>query len=237
MVYLQASRTSCIIFVYLSESVMHMNNLFHPDSKVMRCGYKLADLMILQLSVILACLPVVTAGAAFSAAHYVLLKMYRNQEGSVWKEFWHSFGANFRQATTLWLIYLGVVLFLYVDLRLIIAADLPYLTLALYFLPFPLLLTVLSLSWVFILQSRYENTVGKTIRHSLVMVLSHPLYTLINILLLFAPLFLVCLSSAAIPFILFLGYSVPGLVRAVLYSRIFDKLEGTDWRRQQVEAE
>ena len=192
--------------------------------------------MILQLTVILTSLPFVTAGAAFSAAHYVLLKMYRNQEGSVWREFWHAFRANFRQATLLWLLYLGVILFLYVDLRLIIASHLPPLQFAAYLLPFPLLLTALSLSWVFILQSRYENTIGKTIRLSLLMVLSHPLYTIINILILSLPLFLVYFFSAAIPFILFLGYSLPGLIRAILYSRIFDKLEGTDWRKQSSEA-
>ncbi len=212
-----------------------MNSLFNPDSKVMHYGYKLADLMVLQLVVILASLPVVTAGAAFTAMHYVLLRMYRNQEGNIWKEFWYAFRTNFRQATLLWLIYLGVILFLYIDLRLIIVADLPYLKLAVYFLPFPLLLTILSLGWVFVLQSRYENTVGKTIRHSLLMVLSHPLYTLINVVLMFVPLILTGLSYALIPLVLFLGYSLPGLLRAILYSRVFDKLEDTDWRKQQAE--
>ncbi len=203
----------------------------------MRYGYKLADLMVLQLAVILASLPVVTAGAAFTAMHYVLLRMYRDQERSIWKEFWHAFRTNFRQATLLWLIYLGTFLLLYVDLRLIVITDFPYLKLAVYLLPIPLLLTLFSLSWVFILQSRYENTIGKTIRHSLLMILSHPLYTLINTLLMFTPLLLIALSSALIPLAFFLGYSLPGLLRAILYSRVFDKLEGTDWRKQQAENE
>ena len=212
-----------------------MNSLFNPEGKAMNIGYKLADLMVLQIAVILASLPIITAGAAYTAMHYILLKMYRNQEGNIWKEFWRAFRSNFRQSTLLWLIYLGVILFLYVDLRLIVVTDLPYLKPAIYFLPFPLILTIFSLSWVFILQSRYENTIGKTIRYSLVIILGHPLYTAINLLMLTIPLFLIYLSSALIPVVFFLGYSFPGFVRAILYSRLFDKLEDTDWRKQQAE--
>lgn len=214
-----------------------MNSLFDPESKAMRLGYKLADLMVLQLAFLLASLPVITAGAAFTAMHYVLLKIYRNQEGSIWKDFWSAFRANFRQAALLWLIYLGVFLLLYFDLRLIVVTDLPYLKLSVYFLPIPLLLTILSLSWVFVLLSRYENTIGKTIRHSLLMILSHPLYTLINVILMLMPLLLVYLSTTLIPLVFFLGYSLPGLLRAIFYSRIFDKLESADWRKQRAEIE
>ena len=210
-------------------------NLFHPDSKPMRIGYKLADLMIIQAAVLLASIPIVTAGAAFSAMHYTLLKLYRNQERGVWKEFWQAFRTNFRQSTVIWLIYIGVFLFLYIDLRLIALANLPYLNLAVYFLPIPLLLTVLSLSWVFVLQSRYENTIGKTIRHSLLIILSHPLYTVINTILMAIPLLTISLYLPLIPLVFFLGFSLPGFLRAILYSRIFDKLEGTDWRKEQYE--
>lgn len=213
-----------------------MNRLFHPDSKAMRIGYKLADLMIIQAAVLLASIPIVTAGAAFSAMHYTLLKLYRNQERGVWKEFWKAFRTNFRQSTVIWLIYIGVFLFLYIDLRLIALVNLPYLNLAVYFLPIPLLLTVLGLSWVFVLQSRYENTIGKTIRHSLLIILSHPLYTVINAILMAIPLLTTLLYIPLIPFVFFLGFSLPGFLRAILYSRIFDKLEGTDWRKQQSEG-
>lgn len=210
-------------------------NLFHPDSKPMQIGYKLADLMILQAAVLLASIPIVTAGAAFSAMHHTLLKLYRNQERSVWQEFWQAFRSNFRQGTVIWLIYIGVFLFLYVDLRLIVTVNLPYLNLAVYFLPIPLLLTVLSLSWVFVLQSRYENTIGKTIRHSLLMIFSQPLYTLINTLLMIFPLIAVLIYPPLISLVFFLGFSLPGFLRTMLYSRVFDKLEGTDWRKEQLE--
>ena len=212
-----------------------MNSLFHPDSKAMRIGYKLADLMILQLAVLLACIPVVTAGAAFSAMHYTLLKLYRNQERSVWKDFWYSFRCNFRQATIIGLIYIGILLFLYMDLRLIIIVNHPYLNLAIYFLPIPLFLAVLSLSWVFVLQSRYENTIGKTLRHSLLMIFSHPLYTITNAVLMAAPLLLIALSVNLISVVFFLGFTLPGFLRSILYSRIFDRLENTDWQMRETE--
>lgn len=208
-------------------------NLFHPDSKPMRIGYKLADLMILQAAVLLASLPLVTVGTAFSAMHYTLLKLYRNQEQGVWRDYWKSFRSNLRQSIIIWLIYIGIFLFLYIDLRLIIAANLPYLRLALYLLPIPFLLTVCSMSWVFVLQSRYENTIGKTIRHSLLLTFSRPLYTIMNVLFMVCPFLILLINVSLIPLLFFLGFSLPGFLRAAVYSRVFDALENTDWRKEQ----
>ena len=96
-----------------------MHNLFHPDSKIMQYGYKLFDLLSLQLAVVLFSLPVITAGAAFTAMHFVLLRIYRDQSVSVWKEFFSAFRGNFKQSTIIWALILFLLAFLYVDYRLI----------------------------------------------------------------------------------------------------------------------
>ena len=65
--------------------------LFDLDSPVMRFLSKMADLMILNILTMICCLPLFTAGAAFTALHYVCLKMVRNEEGYIAKSYFKAF--------------------------------------------------------------------------------------------------------------------------------------------------
>ena len=206
-----------------------MNNLFHPDSKVMQLGYKLFDLISLQLATLLFSLPIITAGAAFTAMHRVLLMIYREQSPSVWKEFFSSFRSNFKQSTILWLGILALTAFFYVDVRLIAVSDSAWFN---YLLLIPGVYLLLGLSWLFVLQSRYTNTIRQTVKNALMMVFLHPLYTLMNVILMLLPVILLSFTWKALPILFFLGYTLPGILRAILYSKIFDELEGTNWREK-----
>lgn len=46
-------------------------------------------------------LPLVTAPAAATALYYTYVKVFREQDGTIWKCFWSSFRSNFVQATIL----------------------------------------------------------------------------------------------------------------------------------------
>ena len=52
--------------------------IFNAESPLMEGLSKVADLVILNLLVLLCCIPVITAGAALTGMHYVLLKMARD---------------------------------------------------------------------------------------------------------------------------------------------------------------
>ena len=66
-------------------------NLFEEGSALQRFLGKTADLMILNLVTLLMCIPVITAGAALTGMHYVLLKMVRGEEGYIVRSFFRSF--------------------------------------------------------------------------------------------------------------------------------------------------
>ena len=70
-----------------------MGKFFNLDSPIMRVLATLADMCLLNLMTLIGCIPIVTAGASITAMHYVLLKMVRNKEGYIWKDFWKSFKA------------------------------------------------------------------------------------------------------------------------------------------------
>ena len=80
--------------------------LFELDGPIMRVLGKISDLLILNLLTILCCLPIITAGAAFTAMHYCCLKLVRGKETSMSADFFHSFKDNFKQSTAIWLLFL-----------------------------------------------------------------------------------------------------------------------------------
>ena len=80
--------------------------IFDLDSPLINVLNKMADLMWLNILTLICCIPIITAGAAFTSMHYVALKIVRNEESYITRSFFKSFKTNFRQATLIWLMIL-----------------------------------------------------------------------------------------------------------------------------------
>ena len=83
-------------------------SIFEEGSPFQGFLNKVTDLLILNLVTLLLCLPVITAGAALTAMHYVLLKMVRGEEGYIVKSFFRAFKREFRQATVMWVMFMAL---------------------------------------------------------------------------------------------------------------------------------
>lgn len=81
-------------------------NFLNPDSKFMTVTNTMLDYVKLGLLFMLFSIPVITTGAAFSAAMYVGMKIARDEAPVIWKPFWKGFKANFKQGTLLTVIFL-----------------------------------------------------------------------------------------------------------------------------------
>lgn len=202
--------------------------LFDLDSKFMHYANKVADLMILNLLTLVCCIPIITAGASITAMHRVLLAIYRDEEGYIMKTFFKSFKENFKQSTILWLIYLLLFGVLFADFMLITKGGVVVHKFVKYALMFVAVIALISYTWVFILQSRYENTIKNTIKNSFIIAIGQIFYSIMMILMTILPILLLMWWDNAVPFVLVFGFTVPGLLQAMLYSRVFDKMEGVD---------
>ena len=80
-----------------------------PFSQVL---LKLAYSCYLNFLWVVCSLPVFTVGASTFALYSVTLKIVQEREGNLTRQFFKAFRENFRQATVLWLILLGIGLFL-----------------------------------------------------------------------------------------------------------------------------
>ncbi|MCM1047025.1 MAG: YesL family protein [Clostridiales bacterium] len=202
-----------------------MSRFLDLDSPFMRALSRMADLMILNLLVLVLCIPVITAGAAFTAMHFVLLKIVRGEEGYLVRGFFKSFKQNFRQATILWLMILGVVALLVLDLVILgsAAMDMPRIYTIL-ILAIALLLLIVGV-YIFPVLARFDNSIKNTLRNAFLISFINLPKSILMVVVLFLPLLLAYFISYSVIFVILFGISVPAYISAYLYSGIFKRFE------------
>lgn len=203
-----------------------MSGIFDPENKVMQIGVKFADLLIVNAMTILFCLPVVTIGAAFSAMHDQVLKIWRDEQTGIIKGYWTAFWANLKQGTKLWLMYLAVAAVLGADIYLIASDTINWGT---YFNLFMIAVSIVylfSFVWIFVLQSRYTFGIKDMIKYSLVLAFQNIPATMAMVILFLAPFALFLTIGDSAPYVFLAGFSLPAFLQAMLYSRILDHFEG-----------
>lgn len=130
------------------------------------------DAIWINILLVVTSLPLLTVGAAMTAAHDAARKSLESR-GHVTANYFHSFRRNFVKSTLLWLpfAFIGVLL--------------AYAWVVLQFTPLLIVKIAFSLLWyiawlwVWALQARFENSVWSTLRNSLVIGISRMGLTLI----------------------------------------------------------
>lgn len=92
--------------------------MFQVDGPIWRFLSMLGDMIILHVLWLLCCIPIITIGPATAAAHYVAMKLVRDEGRSVIGMFVHSFRKNFRQGIILGVMFTLVGLVLGTDFYL-----------------------------------------------------------------------------------------------------------------------
>lgn len=83
-----------------------MGGLFQTDGKLMGFLTVVSDICIISILWLLCCLPLLTMGAATTAAYYTMVKTVRRQRGSLYAEFVKSLKLNFKDALIIHMGYL-----------------------------------------------------------------------------------------------------------------------------------
>lgn len=198
---------------------------FNLDSPFMQALNKLADLMWLNVLTMLCCIPIVTVGASLTAMHYTALKVVRNEEGYITRDFFRSFKTNFRQSTVLWLIELFVIFVLAGDFYIMKYSGLEFGNYIRIILMAIALLVYFTSMFLYPVLAKFENTVLRTIKNAFfIAVLQFP-KTLLMMVLTVLPVVLFLLFQQLVPVIFLFGLSVPAWLSAKLYDKFFQKLE------------
>lgn len=203
-----------------------MGKLFDLDSPLIQFLNKVADLMWLNILTLLCSIPIFTAGAALTAAHYVALKMHRNEEGYITKDFFRAFKMNFKQSTAIWLIILLVLAVFGADFYIMKNVEEVNIPTALQVVIMAIaVLFLFMVLWVFAVQAKFVNTVTKTIKNAFALSVIQIPRTILMVILYALPYVICIFSLRLFPVILVLGISAPVYVSAMLYNKMFKRLE------------
>lgn len=202
-----------------------MKDFFDFNNPVMSFLSKLADLMILNVITLICCVPIVTVGASLSSMYYVLLRLRQEETSFVTKDFFHAFRQNLKQGIILWILYLAAIIALAAEYYLIFVARIPELVEVRYGVYLFTALVLISLTWSFVLLSRYNNSFGRVIINSYFIGFTHFVRTIMMALLMMSPIALILIYPAATPIILVIGITLPCYLQTFFFIKVFEDLE------------
>ena len=208
--------------------------MFRYDSGIMSFLGKVADIVILNLLTLLCCIPIVTIGASITAAHYTALKMHRDTDNYVVRNFFRSFKANLLQGILIWILWIVVV-------ALSVFAYLFYpeggiSTVLKIIMCSMLIFIAMTTMWLFPMQARFSNSIRITIRNAFMFSCRYILRTLGMLVVTAAGAALWIFLGAELYWIpLFFGLSLPIYLCAMMYSKVFEKLEDQIKEREAAE--
>ncbi|MBQ1734536.1 MAG: YesL family protein [Lachnospiraceae bacterium] len=202
-----------------------MKGIFSPDNPVVRFFVKLGYIWYLDILWLVTSLPIFTIGASTTALLYSSMKLQK-EEGYPTKNFFHSFKENFKQATGIWMIYLGVGALLALDLIYWNKRGAGFSNLN---MPWALsiaacILYGISLSYVFAIQSKFVNTVRNTILYSILLPYRNLKQTILIAIVLIAVIYFNVTTVYAVNFMtLNFGVGLIAYLFGVFYSDVFEK--------------
>ena len=202
-----------------------MRKILDPDNGFGRFLTCCFDLIWINLLTLFCSFPIVTFGAAQSAMYYALLKLRKNEGGSVTSCFFHSFRQNIKQGVVLSLIYILFFCIIVFDIALGSRSENQGFRLIIFVAPIVAFLAAATYVWSFPLLSRYNNTVIGTIKTAFAVSLSYPGKTVLMILLDVLPVALLLLTGRFLPALAILGISLPGYIICGIYKNVFEIME------------
>lgn len=149
-----------------------LKGLFSPDNPVIRVLLRLGQIWLLNILWLVTSIPIVTIGASTTALIYSCMKLSQD-ESYIVQTYFHSFRENFKQATAIWLIYAVVGVLLSMDLYywMNLTESQSYIWLAVSIAL--VVIVVTSFTYVFAIQSKFYNTVRRTIAFSFILPYKH----------------------------------------------------------------
>lgn len=182
--------------------------IFDLDSPLMNVLNKMADLMWLNILTLICCIPIITAGAAFTSMHYVALKIVRNEESYITRSFFKSFKTNFRQATLIWLLILLIAAVLGGDYYIITKSGIQFSSVLVILIMAAAVLVICTTLYVFPVLAKFDNTIMGTIRNAFIMSILQLPKTVVMFVMAFFPLIIYLVSLRLIPIIFLFGFVV-----------------------------
>ena len=208
--------------------------LFSYDNPILSTLRRLADYFVLGLLWVVASVPVITGGAATTAALQTVKTSIRKDEGQMWRTFWRQFRAEFKQATILWLLMLALSGILFLNFCIIRDNDMP-----LVFEIVGYAACLMAFLWMqlwFGYLSSFEDDTKTLLHNTFRIAISSPGWTVLSGVLSFAAVIVAYISLFTISLLLFVIPACYLFVYCVLMNKIFSPYLSPEEKRALTET-
>ncbi|MBU5482597.1 YesL family protein [Blautia sp. MSJ-19] len=198
---------------------------FNTESPVFQFLETLFDFVILNVLFLITCIPVVTIGPAISALYTVTLREVRNEQGYIIRSYFAAFKENFKHSFLLSVLYTIVGAILLYNLAFWAQMKTAVGSAFLIIIAACTLLYVISLLYVFALSARFENTIKRTVKNSLLIALASPVQTLMILLIAVIGFALTSVSPLFRVFLVIFGFAFLAYCASFPLTKVFSKYE------------
>ena len=202
-----------------------MRKFLNPDSPLMIFLSNLTDIIVLNVLCFICCLPVITIGPSVTAMHYVTLKIVRDEEIYVLRDYFKAFKENFKQSIIAWMVFLVITAVFFVDYLILKDMGLENTKVFLMIIGAIYLLVCFTMMYVFPLMARFENSLKQTVKNAFFMSILHIFKTVIMAVIYAIPFVLLPLHYNVLMFFLLVGLSGPAYFNSFIWKSIFKKYE------------
>lgn len=201
-----------------------MRNLFSIDGGLARFLTRLADLMILNVTFLIFCIPIVTIGPALCGLHYVGRQMAAGEESYIIKKFWKSFKENFKQATVIWIIMAVLAGILGCDLYILSQMSGIMIQVCRVLICMFIFLWLLLFLFVFPVLARFENTIKNTIKNAFFMAIADFPRAFLMLLILVGSVFVGFLNQYTLAYAIMIFFCFGFSLLAFIFGKFFQKI-------------
>lgn len=206
-----------------------MKHILEMEGPVYRFLTRFAELIILNGMFLLFSIPIITIGASTTALYSITLKMVRNEDNGVCREFIQAFKINFKQSTMIWIIFVVSGLVLLMDYSYLQSYDGRFSVIVVISLFLFTFVYLLLISFIFPYVARFNNTVKESVGNVLKIAVVNPYPTILVLIISIGPVVLMFLSPFLFVFKLYLniffGFSVVAYLNSFLIRNIYEKYE------------
>lgn len=199
---------------------------FSVDGKLAKLLNRLGNLLLLNMLTVICSIPVFTFGAAMTALYTCTLRLVRGEDGSLAASFFAAFRGNFKQATKVWLLGGGIIVFMAFDIWLLNFLEGTFSQVYRIVLFVLILLAVLELVYTFALMARFQNSIRNTLKNALILLVGNPIPTVLLLNLMAIPVAFLMISYRLVAVDILLGISGPVYLSSIYFTYLFKRFEG-----------
>lgn len=205
-----------------------MGNIFGYDNKFFEVLEKVTNIVILNFLCILCSIPIITIGASITSTYCVAMKIVKNEDTYIAKQFFKSFKENFKVSTIVWMLIMIVVGVLILDFHISNLISSKVISSILKFIVTMVSIIILfNITYVFPIISKFDNTIKNIIVNSTLISIQNLPYTLAMVLLNLFPIISILFFSDYLGYIAFfylvIGYGFVSCLNSVFLNNILNK--------------